>query len=64
MGIDFFFSVLYNSKILGRLAQLVRASGLHPECRRFDPVSAHNLFLANPKKLLHNSQYIFLLLHL
>ena len=25
----------------GRLAQLVRASGLHPEGRRFEPVIAH-----------------------
>ena len=27
--------------INGRLAQLVRASGLHPECREFDPLTAH-----------------------
>ena len=25
----------------GQLAQLVRASGLHPECREFDPLTAH-----------------------
>ena len=25
----------------GRLAQLVRASGLHPECREFDPLTVH-----------------------
>ena len=27
--------------INGRLAQLVRASGLHPECREFDPLTVH-----------------------
>ena len=26
--------------IFGQLAQLVRASGLHPECREFDPLTA------------------------
>ena len=25
----------------GRLAQLVRASGLHPGCREFDPLTVH-----------------------
>ena len=34
----------------GRLAQLARASGLHPEGRRFEPVIAHHFdrFLREP----------------
>ena len=34
--------------INGRLAQLVRASGLHPECREFDPLTVQK---KNPKYL-------------
>ena len=33
----------------GQLAQLVRASGLHPECREFDPLTAHIFFHKNVK---------------
>lgn len=32
----------------GRLAQLVRASGLHPEGHRFDSYSAHHLEKSRP----------------
>lgn len=31
--------------ILGRIAQLVRASGLHPEGRGFEPLFAHSTTL-------------------
>lgn len=34
------------SALRGRLAQLARASGLHPEGHRFDPYSAHQKFLS------------------
>ena len=36
---------------LGRLAQLVRASGLHPEGHRFDSYSAHHYNSLSMKKL-------------
>ena len=31
--------IVYIAMRYGRLAQLVRASGLHPECREFDPLT-------------------------
>lgn len=37
--LDIFFNQRYSKKHNGRLAQLVRASGLHPECREFDPLT-------------------------
>ena len=37
--------------LLGRLSQLVRESGLHPECRGFESLTAHQLFrVKNPRK--------------
>ena len=37
----FFKLCILNTSTDGRLAQLVRASGLHPECREFDPLTVH-----------------------
>ena len=39
LPLDIFFNQRYSKKYNGRLAQLVRASGLHPECREFDPLT-------------------------
>lgn len=36
-------------KFFGRLAQLVRAFGLHPKCRWFESGSAHHLKAAIPR---------------
>ena len=33
--------LIITEHLQGRLAQLVRASGLHPEGRRFEPVAVH-----------------------
>src|SRR6185437_9398780 len=37
-------------KAVGRLAQLVRASGLHPEGREFEALTAHHHVLESPRR--------------
>src|SRR5579863_7949368 len=40
----FDFTALCYTEAVGRLAQLVRASGLHPEGREFEALTAHHIF--------------------
>src|ERR1017187_9173748 len=42
-----FLFVFVSHWFLGRLAQSVRASGLHPEGPRFEPATAHHISLIN-----------------
>ena len=47
-----FWYITYIATRYGRLAQLVRASGLHPECREFDPLTVQD-------KGLHCAEVLF-----
>lgn len=45
--------------INGRLAQLVRASGLHPECREFDPLTVQLKSLSKKLERLFLCEKLF-----
>lgn len=49
----------HHEAINGRLAQLVRASGLHPECREFDPLTVQLESLSKKLERLFLCVFIF-----